>query len=72
MVVLRYFYYASCLGGMIYGQQQDMYFETHTATLDELQAIHHDKTGALISVPMKIAGLIAKIVYADKLEYIGF
>lgn len=70
--VLRYLYNASGLGGMIYGQQQDMYFETHTATLDELQAIHLDKTGALISVPMKIAGLIAKKEDADKLENIGF
>ena len=70
--VLRTLYNASGLGGMIYGQQQDMYFETHTVTLDELQAIHHDKTGALISVPMKIAGLIAKKEDADKLENIGF
>lgn len=57
---------------MIYGQQQDMYFETHKASLDELQAIHHDKTGALISVPMKIAGLIAKEEDAKALEDIGF
>ena len=70
--VLRTLYNASGLGGMIYGQQQDMYYETHTVTLDELQAIHHDKTGALISVPMKIAGLIAKKEDADKLENIGF
>ena len=70
--VLRYLYQASGLGGMIYGQQQDMYFETHTASLDELQAIHHDKTGALISVPMKIAGLIAKKEDAGQLENIGF
>ena len=70
--VLRYLYQASGLGGMIYGQQQDMYFEAHTASLDELQAIHHDKTGALISVPMKIAGLIANKEDADQLENIGF
>lgn len=70
--VLRYLYQASGLDGMIYGQQQDMYFETHTASLDELQAIHHDKTGALISVPMKIAGLIAKKEDAGQLENIGF
>lgn len=69
--VLGYLYHASGLGGMIYGQQQDMYFENHTASLEELQAIHHDKTGALISVPMKIAGLIAK-EDADALEGIGF
>ena len=70
--VLGYLYHASGLGGMIYGQQQDMYFENHTASLEELQAIHHDKTGALISVPMKIAGLIAKEEDADALEGIGF
>lgn len=70
--VLGYLYHASGLGGMIYGQQQDMYFENHTASLEELQAIHHDKTGALISVPMKIAGLIAKQEDADALEGIGF
>ena len=57
---------------MIYGQQQDMYFESHKASLEELQAIHHDKTGALISVPMKIAGLIAKEEDANALEDIGF
>lgn len=70
--VLGYLYHASGLGGMIHGQQQDMYFENHTASLEELQAIHHDKTGALISVPMKIAGLIAKEEDADALEGIGF
>lgn len=70
--VLGYLYHASGLGGMIYGQQQDMYFENHTASLEELQSIHHDKTGALISVPMKIAGLIAKEEDADALEGIGF
>lgn len=70
--VLGYLYQASGMGGMIYGQQQDMYFETHKASLNELQAIHHDKTGALISVPMKIAGLIAKEKDANALEDIGF
>ena len=70
--VLGYLYHASGLGGMIYGQQQDMYFENYSASLEELQAIHHDKTGALISVPMKIAGLIAKEEDADALEGIGF
>ena len=65
-------YQASGMDGMIYGQQQDMYFESHKASLGELQAIHRDKTGALISVPMKIAGLIAKEEDANALEDIGF
>lgn len=70
--VLVSLYQASGMDGMIYGQQQDMYFESHKASLEELQAIHHDKTGALISVPMKIAGLIAKEEDASALEDIGF
>ena len=70
--ILGSLYQASGMDGMIYGQQQDMYFESHKASLEELQAIHHDKTGALISVPMKIAGLIAKEEDANALEDIGF
>ena len=70
--VLVSLYQASGMDGMIYGQQQDMYFESYKASLEELQAIHHDKTGALISVPMKIAGLIAKEEDASALEDIGF
>ena len=70
--ILGSLYQASGMDGMIYGQQQDMYFESHKASLEELQTIHHDKTGALISVPMKIAGLIAKEEDANALEEIGF
>lgn len=70
--ILGSLYQASGMDGMIYGQQQDMYFESHKASLGELQAIHRDKTGALISVPMKIAGLIAKEEDANALEDIGF
>ena len=66
--ILGSLYQASGMDGMIYGQQQDMYFESHKASLGELQAIHRDKTGALISVPMKIAGLIAKEEDANALE----
>lgn len=70
--LLKELYHASGLGGMIYGQQQDMYFENHKANLEELQAIHHDKTGAMIAVSMKMAGLIANNKDAEKLENIGF
>ena len=69
--ILGSLYQASGMDGMIYGQQQDMYFESHKASLEELQTIHHE-TGALISVPMKIAGLIAKEEDANALEEIGF
>ena len=70
--LLKELYRASGLDGMIYGQQQDMYYETHTASLEELQSIHHDKTGAMISVSMKLAGIIAKEKDALALEQIGF
>lgn len=70
--LLQALYHASGLDGMIYGQQQDMYFENHKATLEELQAIHHDKTGAMIAVSMKMAGMIANNKDAEKLENIGF
>ena len=49
---------ASGVSGMIYGQQQDMYYESHQATLEELEDIHHYKTGCLISAPLEMAGII--------------
>ena len=44
---------------MIYGQQQDLYFENHQASLEELQDIHYHKTGDLISVSLQMAACIA-------------
>lgn len=70
--LLKELYHASGLDGMIYGQQQDMYYENHLANLEELEAIHHDKTGAMISVSMKMAGLIAREEDAAQLEAIGY
>ena len=46
--------------GMVYGQQQDLYYENKTASLSELQNIHSYKTGCLITVPLQMASVIAK------------
>ena len=59
-------YQASGVNGMIYGQQQDLYFENHQASLEELQDIHYHKTGDLISVSLQMAACIAK---KDDLEH---
>lgn len=52
-------YQASGINGMIYGQQQDIFFEKQTATLEQLKDIHKNKTGELIAVSMQLAALIA-------------
>lgn len=44
--------------GMVYGQQQDLYFENRIATLDELKDIHAHKTGCLIEAPLLMASII--------------
>lgn len=45
--------------GMVYGQQQDLYFENRTASLEELKTVHSYKTGCLIAVPLQMAAIIA-------------
>lgn len=52
-------YEASGVNGMIYGQQQDIYYETKQASLEELKDIHKHKTGELITVSMQLASMIA-------------
>lgn len=52
-------YEASGVNGMIYGQQQDIYYETKQASLEELKDIHKHKTGKLIAVSMQLASIIA-------------
>lgn len=49
---------SSGASGMIYGQQQDMYYENHQASLKELEDIHHYKTGCLIAAPLEMAGIV--------------
>jgi len=57
--IIKALYQASGVNGMIYGQQQDLYFEQRNATLEELKDIHYYKTGQLISVSLVIGSLIA-------------
>lgn len=70
--VLNRLYEASGVNGMIYGQQQDLYFESHQANLEELKDIHRHKTGELIAVSMQLASLIAKKEDYQYWTQIGF
>ena len=72
VAIMTRLYEASGVNGMIYGQQQDLAFENQNASLQQLQDIHHHKTGELIDVSMQLAALIAK---KDDYQYwtqIGF
>ena len=70
--MMKVLYEYSGVNGMIYGQQQDMYFEEHTATLEELEDVHHYKTGCLLSAPFILAGLIANKNEVPFLKDLGF
>lgn len=70
--IMKTLYDASGMNGMIYGQQQDMYFENRQATLDDLKDLDHHKTGCLLSVPFEIGGIIAKTDERQKLRDLGF
>lgn len=65
-------YQASGVNGMIYGQQQDLYFENHKASLEQLQDIHKNKTGELISVSLQMAACIAKTSDIEHWKQIGY
>lgn len=46
--------------GMVYGQQQDLLYETKKANLDDLINIHAYKTGCLIQAPLMMAATIVR------------
>ncbi|MGT2907187.1 polyprenyl synthetase family protein [Streptococcus dentiloxodontae] len=52
--------YASGSYGMVGGQMLDMAGETKELSLEELQLIHANKTGKLLTFPFVAAGIIAK------------
>lgn len=57
--------------GMIYGQQQDLYYETHEANLAALKDIHAHKTGCLIQAPLMMGATIAKSEDVQTWQQIG-
>lgn len=63
---------ASGVNGMIFGQQQDINCENKAITNDELQEIHHYKTGELISASMQLGALIASKKDIPTWKKIGF
>lgn len=70
--LLTTLYQASGVNGMILGQALDMEFETKRANRDELDLIHHHKTGDLISASLKMGALIASINDYSIWEEIGY
>jgi len=62
--------------GMIYGQQQDIYFENKNPSLEELQDIHLHKTANLLQVPLMMAARIADTasisIWEEVGKYLGF
>ena len=56
--LLKILYQASGVNGMILGQVLDMEFENKEANRQQLDLIHHHKTGDLISAAMKMGALI--------------
>lgn len=70
--ITKRLFQASGVNGMIYGQQQDLYFENKIVSLDELKDIHKHKTGELIAVSMQLASIIACLDDYDKWTKIGF
>lgn len=57
--------------GMIYGQQQDLYFESKKANIDELKDIHFHKTGKLIIAPLLMGAIISDDSNLDVYEQLG-
>lgn len=59
--------------GMVAGQVLDMQGEGHKLTMDQLQAIHDNKTGKLLAYPFVAAGIIAQTSQSvlGKLRQVG-
>lgn len=57
--LLHTLYQASGVNGMIFGQVLDLKYENQKASRQELDLIHHHKTGDLISAAMKMGALVA-------------
>jgi len=47
--------------GMIGGQVMDMQLEGQAATVSQVEAMHHGKTGAMIQAAVRVGGLVADV-----------
>ena len=72
VAICRLLFKASGQCGMIYGQQQDMYYENHEASLEDLKDIHHHKTGCMIAVCLECAAMIARPEDLQHLSKLGY
>ncbi len=62
---------ADAAGKMVYGQQQDLYYENKYADLSALEDTHDHKTGAMLSVPLVMAAAIASPKDMNMMAKIG-
>lgn len=70
--LLSLLYQASGVNGMIFGQTLDIEFENKKASKDELDLIHHHKTGDLIATSLKMGALIANVEDIATWQEIGY
>lgn len=70
--LLAILFKASGVNGMILGQTLDMEFENKPANIEQLETIHHHKTGDLISASMQMAALIANKEDLETFKEIGY
>ena len=72
IALLTILYQASGVNGMILGQALDIEFENKKANRQELDLIHHHKTGDLISASMQMGALVANIDDLETFKEIGY
>lgn len=70
--LLSILYRASGVNGMILGQALDMKFEKKKANQDELDLIHHHKTGDLISAAMMMGAAVSSLEDISIWQEIGY
>ncbi|MFQ8705246.1 MAG: polyprenyl synthetase family protein [Thomasclavelia sp.] len=70
--LLEVLYQASGVNGMILGQVLDMEFESKKANRQQLDLIHHHKTGDLISAAMKMGAVIGNLKDMPIWQEIGY
>ena len=58
--------------GMISGQSADLYFEKHTATNEDLQFIHENKTSAIIRSAFEMGGFLGNATPSEIADLIIF
>lgn len=72
VALLKILYQAAGINGMIFGQSLDLKFEHQKANQQELNMIHHHKTGDLISAALMMGACIANEADQKIWQEIGY